>query len=142
MRFVSTQARSAAAMSRARSCVSQVKPSPSVLISTCSGKRCRKFASPVSHAPLMNCTMPTRMPCPRHRITIPNADEDFPFPFPVWTISNPFCAVFPSIIRSRAALILAIFSACTRASGSRLRVRLKGEPRRTRWEAEVAERCS
>ncbi len=51
-------------MSRARSCVSQVKPSPMARQVTRSGKRASTARSPVSQAPLTNCTMPTRMPWP------------------------------------------------------------------------------
>ena len=46
----------AAAMSRALSCVSQVKPSPSVCQRTMSPKPSSTLRSPVFHAPLMNCT--------------------------------------------------------------------------------------
>ena len=58
------QARSAAATSRSRSCVSQVKPSPSVCHSTWSPKRSIAARSPLCQAPLPNCTTPQRKPRP------------------------------------------------------------------------------
>ena len=47
--FACSQAARALAMSRWRSCVSQVKPSPMMFIVTRSGKRASMIASPVSH---------------------------------------------------------------------------------------------
>src|SRR6185369_7449907 len=60
----------AAAMSRCRSCTSQVKPSPITSNVTCCGKRRKKCFSPVCHLPLMNCTMPTRISQPSARATM------------------------------------------------------------------------
>ena len=60
-----SQAARAAAMSRARSCVSQVNPSPMTWSETRSGKRAKSRASPVSRdADLMNWTTPTGRPWP------------------------------------------------------------------------------
>ena len=94
MRLASSQAARAAAMSRARSWVSQVKPSPMTLTSTRSGKRLRKKRSPVSRRPLTNCTTPSFSPCPRQRIARPQAAVLLPLPVPVWTSSRPFSIVF------------------------------------------------
>ena len=88
------QARSAAATSRARSCVSQVKPSPIVCHSTWSPKRSIAVRSPVCQAPLLNCTTPQRKPRPSARSIRPNAAVDLPLPLPVWTISRPFSIGF------------------------------------------------
>ena len=51
-------------MSRSRSWVSQVKPSPMALMVTSSGNFSSTVRSPVPQAPLTNCTTPTRMPWP------------------------------------------------------------------------------
>src|SRR3984885_7911104 len=59
IRLASAHAALAAATSRARSCVSQVKPSPIVRHSAWAPKRSMAVRSPVDHAPLMNCTTPT-----------------------------------------------------------------------------------
>ena len=84
-------------MSRARSWVSQVKPSPMTLTSTSSGKRSRNSRSPVSRRPLTNCTTPSLRPCPRQRIARPQAAVLLPLPVPVWTISRPFSSVFDGV---------------------------------------------
>ena len=76
-------------MSRARSCVSQVKPSPIALMVTRSGNFSSTVRSPVAHAPLTNWTTPTRMPWPMQRKIMPKAAVDLPLPLPVWTISRP-----------------------------------------------------
>ena len=73
------QAASAAWMSRARSWVSQVKPSPMVRISTWSGNRSSTGRSPVSHLPLTYCTMPTLRPLPIALRASPKAAVDLPF---------------------------------------------------------------
>ena len=93
MAFAASQAARAAAMSRSRSWVSQVKPSPMTLSVTCSGKRSSRWRSPVSRRPLTNCTTPSLRPCPRQRIARPQAAVLLPLPVPVWTISRPFSMV-------------------------------------------------
>ena len=106
-----------AAMSRALSWVSQVKPSPSVCHSTWFPKRSTAVRSPVCQAPLPNCTTPQRNPRPRARSISPKAAVDFPLPLPVWTISRPFSTVFAATSASWMALRLAILFLC-RASSS------------------------
>src|SRR5271166_5867570 len=128
MRLASPQAASAAATSRARSCVSQVKPSPIVRHSTWVPKRSTPIRSPVDQAPLMNCTTPTRKPRPRARRASPNAAVDLPLPAPVWTMRRPFSSIgFAATSASCAALRLTIFALCRSASGrfmGRFRARL------------------
>src|SRR6202034_1543115 len=102
MPAVPSQAASAARTSRSRSCVSQVKPSP-ITWKLTSGKRRKKAFSPVAYRPLMNCTTPTRMPCPSARATMPKADELFPLPLPVRTSSTPRCSVAAAMRASTAA---------------------------------------
>ena len=116
--FETSQAFLAARMSRARSWVSQVKPSPMVRISTCSGNLSSTPRSPVCHLPFTYCTTPTFRPLPIARTTSPNAAVDFPLPFPVWTISRPFSMVLVARILSRAALRLRAFSLALRLISS------------------------
>ena len=80
-------------------------------IVTCSGNFSSTTRSPVCHAPLTNCTTPTRKPWPSARNTMPKAAVDLPLPLPVWTISRPFSMVLVAMILSRAAFFLRIFSA-------------------------------
>ncbi len=88
-----SQAAAAAAMSRARSCVSQVKPSPMMCSVTSSGNFASSRASPVSQlGDLMNCTTPTGKPWPIWRNTMPSAAEVLPLPVPVLTISRALVA--------------------------------------------------
>ena len=54
------QAAPAISMSRSRSWVSQVKPSPITFQVTRSGKPVKTFISPIVSRPLMNCTTPIR----------------------------------------------------------------------------------
>ena len=65
------------------------QPLPVVRHATWSGKRLKKWRSPVCHLPLMNCTMPTRLPQPRARAATPNAALDLPWPLPVYTSTSP-----------------------------------------------------
>src|SRR5689334_17816691 len=68
--------------------VSQVKPSPSGVISTpsCRAATC----SPYSVAALlMNCSIATRIPRPDARSRMPSAAVVLPFPSPVLTMSSP-----------------------------------------------------
>src|SRR3984957_7061185 len=126
MRLASAHAAVAAATSRARSCVSHVKPSPMVRHSTWAPKRSMAVRSPVDQAPLMNCTTPTRRPRPSARKTSPNAAVDFPLPGPVWTMRRPFSRIgFAATSASCTALRLAIFALCRSSSG-----RLMGALRR------------
>ena len=110
------QARSAAATSRARSCVSQVKPSPSVCHSTWSPNFSTAVRSPDCQAPLPNCTTPQRKPRPSARSISPKAAVDLPLPLPVWTISRPFSIVLAATSASCAALRLAILALWRSAS--------------------------
>ncbi len=77
------QAACAWLVSRSRSCVSQVYPSPIRRNVTRSPNDFRMRSSAVSIAPLMNCTIATFMPWPRQRRAIPSAAVVFPFPAPV-----------------------------------------------------------
>src|SRR5258707_12244037 len=121
MCVATSQAARAAAMSRARSWVSQVKPSPIARQVTRSGKRASTVRSPVPQAPLTNCTIPTRMPWPRQRKTMPKAAVDLPLPAPVWTISRPRSSVLVASTLRRAAWRRSIFSRCSRLTSSSLR---------------------
>ena len=94
-------------MSRARSWVSQVKPSPIALMVTRSGKRSSTMRSPVSQLPLTNCTTPACMPWPTQRSTMPKAAVDLPLPLPVWTMSRPFSMVLPAMHLVARRLLLA-----------------------------------
>ena len=111
MRLASSQPARAWAMSRSRSWVSQVKPSPIALMVTRSGNFSSTVRSPVAQAPLTNCTTPTFMPWPMARNTMPKAAVDLPLPLPVWTMSSPLSIVLPAMILSRAAFFFRIFSA-------------------------------
>src|SRR5712691_2858862 len=113
-----SQAARAAAMSRARSCVSQVKPSPIARQVTRSGKPASTVRSPLVQLPLTNCTMPTRMPWPRQRSTMPKAAVDLPLPAPVWTIRRPRSSVLVARTLRRAAWRRSIFSRCSRLISS------------------------
>ncbi len=65
-------------MSRARSCVSQVKPSPMrVPVDQIAEPLQNAVRSPVDQAPLMNCTTPQRRPCPSMRSSRPKAAVRF-----------------------------------------------------------------
>ena len=112
-----SQARPAAATSRARSCVSQVNPSPIACHSTRSSNRVSAARSPVDQAPLMNCTTPHARPRPAMRSSRPNAAVLLPLPGPVWTISKPFSTVLDATSASCTALRFTIFAAW-RASSS------------------------
>ncbi len=57
----------------------------------------------------MNCTTPTRHPCPSARSKRPKAAVDLPLPRPVWMISSPFLIVFAATSWSCASLRLRIF---------------------------------
>src|SRR5229473_2196284 len=116
-----SQAARAASMSRARSWVSQVKPSPIARQVTRSGNPASTVRSPVPQAPLTNCTMPTRMPWPIARSTIPKAAVVFPLPEPVWTIRSPRSSVLVASTRRRAAWRRSIFSRCRRLISSSVR---------------------
>src|SRR5437016_465618 len=105
-------------MSRARSFVSQVKPSPIARQVTRSGKPASTVRSPAPQAPLTNWTMPTRMPWPMARNTMPKAAVVFPLPGPVWTIRRPRSSVLVASTRRRAAWRRAIFSRCSRLISS------------------------
>src|SRR5215467_10787939 len=59
----------------------------------------------------MNCTTAQGNPCATQRRIMPKAEEDFPFPAPVWTMISPFLPLFSAIMRSRAAFFLAILAA-------------------------------
>ena len=100
-------------MSRVRSCVSQVKPSPIGLNSIRSGKRSKTAFSPVAIAPFTNCTTPTFIPCPIARTAIPSAADVLPLPGPVWTMTSPFSTVFVAIFFACAACIFFIFAVCS-----------------------------
>ncbi len=103
-------------MSRSRSCVSQVNPSPATTRRT-SGKRSASTRfSPVSQSPFTNCTTPAGIPHPTQRITMPKAEEDFPLPLPVWTMIRPRSSVLAAIMRSRAARIFSILALWRSAS--------------------------
>src|SRR5262245_31388178 len=110
------QARPAAAMSRALSCVSQVKPSPIECHATRLPKAAKASFSPVCQAPLTNCTMPTRRPWPSMRSASPKAAVDLPLPGPVLTISRPFSIVLPATSASCTALRFAILARWRSAS--------------------------
>src|SRR6202521_2789314 len=112
------QARSAAATSRLRSWVSQVKPSPMVCHDTWSPKIARASRAGVCQAPLMNCTTPPRWPRPSMRNARPKAAVDFPLPGPVWTMSSPFSMVFSATSASWTALRLAILARWRSVSAS------------------------
>src|SRR5579862_1651386 len=122
MASANSQAARAAAMSRARSLVSQVKPSPIARQVTRSGKPAKTVRSPVPQAPLTNCTMPTRMPWPIQRSTMPKAAVVFPLPAPVWTMRRPFSSVLVRRTLRRAAWRRSIFSLCSRLISSSERV--------------------
>src|SRR5690349_4371161 len=62
----------AACLSRLRSSLSHVKPSPITRKVSC-GKVAANSRSPVFHLPLMNCTTATRSPRPSARNTSPSA---------------------------------------------------------------------
>src|SRR5260370_7954346 len=107
-------------MSRARSWVSQVKPSPIDRQVTSSGKGARRVRSTVDQAPLTNWTMTTRMPCPRQRNAMRKAAVDLPLPAPVWTMTRPRSSVLVASTLRRAAWRRAIFSLCSRLTSSSL----------------------
>ena len=87
--------------------------------------------SPVDHAPLMNCTTPTRKPRPSARKASPNAAVDLPLPGPVWTMSRPFCRIgFAATSASCTALRFAIL-ALWRSSSGRLMGRFRAGVRAT-----------
>src|SRR3954465_9081580 len=109
-------------MSRARSWVSQVKPSPIARQVTSSGNRASTSRSPVPQAPLTNCTTPTRMPWPMQRNTMPKAAVDLPLPAPVWTIKRPRSSVLVASTLRRAACRRCIFSLCSWLISSSLSV--------------------
>ena len=100
----------ALATSRARSWVSQVKPSPMARNSTWSGKASNTAFSPECMAPLMNWTTATRLPWPIMRQTMPRAAVVLPLPLPVWTMTSPRSTVLPAMIFSRACCFLRILS--------------------------------
>src|SRR5690606_3693987 len=110
------QALCAAAISRSRSCVSQVNPSPIVCQMTRSPNAANASFSPVCQPPLMNCTTPTRLPWPSILNASPNAAVVFPLPGPVLTIRSPFSIVLPATSASCTALRLAILALWRSAS--------------------------
>src|ERR1700730_3731075 len=59
----------------------------------------------------MNCTTAQGKPCATQRTIMPNAEEDFPLPAPVWTMVNPFSPLFSAIIGSGPGFFFASLAA-------------------------------
>ena len=69
-------------------------------------------SSPVEKLPLINCTIPTRMPWPSARAIMPKPAVLLPLPLPVFTITTPRSIVACAMPASITAFLRAMRALC------------------------------